>query len=151
MPRTPFKATIKRAKVGTPGFSADRMLYFGNILNNDIARRFDQALDIYDAAAPALSASYSKFKVTGKYHGAPIRNLLLTGRLRRSMKVKRASQNKVTLGFTDPVSDERMTFNQRRSNMYGMSPKNEAKVLQVVREFLSEASSVEIERSLRSA
>lgn len=140
--RSAFKATIRRAVVGTPGFSADRMLQFGNILNNDIQRRFDEALNVYDEAAPALAKGYEKFKVDGQYHGEPIRNLRLTGRLRRGMRVLRASQNHATLGFSDPVADERMTFNQRRSNMYGASPRNLEVVLKVVNEYASEVVSV---------
>lgn len=135
MPK-PFKTVLKRARIGTPGFTADTMARFGNLLNNSIRDRFNHALDIYDNAAKPLNEQYAKYKVNGKYHGEPIRNLRLTGRLQRSMKVLSASHNRARLGFSDPVSDTRMTLNQRRSNMYGVSPRDEQVLMKAVREQL---------------
>jgi len=143
MPRPVFKPVLKRARIGTPGFSADTMLRFGNLLNNSIRDRFNAALDIYDNAAKPLSEGYAKYKQKGSFSGKrqfapgePIRNLRLTGQLQRSMKVLSASQNRTRLGFSDPVSDNRMTLNQRRSNMYGVSPKDEQVLMKTVREYL---------------
>jgi len=145
MPRAPYKPVLKRARIGTPGFSADTMLRFGNLLNNSIRDRFNAALDIYDNAAKPLAEGYAKYKQKGSTTGArrfspgdPIRNLRLTGQLQRSMKVLSASQNRARLGFVDPVSDNRMTLNQRRSNMYGVSPKDEQVLMKAVQEYLFE-------------
>lgn len=142
MARTTFKPVIKRARVDVPGFSADAMARFGNLLNNDIQRRFDGALDVYDNAAPPLAEGYKKFKVDGKYHGAPIRNLLLTGRLRRGMRLLRAQANVAVIGFSDPVAMERMKINNRKSRMYGVSPKNLDVVVREVNQSLSGAVTV---------
>lgn len=144
MPRPTFKPVIKRARIGTPGFTADSMARFGNLLNNSIISRFNSALDIYDQAAKPLAEGYKKFKTDGKYHGEPIRNLRLTGRLQRSMKLLRASQNHATIGFADPESNNRMRLNQARSFMYGVSPKDEAVLLKAVREYLFSTVAVEV-------
>lgn len=141
--RIKFKAKISSAKIGVPGFTPQRMAYFGNILNNSIKQRFDNALDVNDKAAPPLSERYATYKQGKPYHGIPIRNLQLSGRLRRSMVLLRASTNRATIGFNDAVSDQRMTFNQRRANMYGMSPKDEQVLVAAVREYLNEVVRIE--------
>lgn len=129
-----FQPVIRRARVGTPGFSADAMLRFANVLNNSIGTRMDRALDVYDSSAPALSPRYKRSKE--RRLGVGIRDLRWTGRTRRGMRVLSAQQNKAVLGFSDPVAQDRMRINNRRSRQYGVSPINRQDLERVVLESL---------------
>lgn len=121
-PRPKFKPVLKRARVGTPGFSADEMLKFANTLNNSIGLRMDHGLDVYDQAAPPLAARYRKYKE--RKVGSGIRDMRLTGRTRRGMRALSAEQNKAVIGFSDPEAARRIKINALRSRQYGASPRD---------------------------
>lgn len=87
----------------------------------------DRALDVFDQPAPPLKPGYAKLK--GRRFGSTVRDLKATGRMRRSMKVLSAAVNKVTLGFTDAVTNMRAAINNRRVRQYGVSPTDQAVVV----------------------
>lgn len=136
-----FQPVMKRARVGTPGFSADTMLRFAGELNSSIAQRMDRAQDIYDNAALALTPDYAKSKM--KKVGSAIRDLRLTGRTRRGMRPLSAAQNVAIIGFSDPVAMNRIQINNRRVRQYGVSPVNRQHLYNVVHQSLQRPVIVE--------
>lgn len=129
-----FQPVMKRARVGTPGFSADSMLRFAGELNSSITQRLDRAQDIHDGSALALTERYAKYKL--KKLGSAIRDLRMTGRTRRGMRPLSASQNKAVIGFSDPVAMNRVQVNNRRVRQYGVSPVNREHLYNVVHQSL---------------
>jgi len=89
------------------------MLQFGNVLLRSIQDRLDRGQTIYDAAAPPLRENYMRRKE--RVAGMNIRDLRLTGRTRRGMKVLEAGHNYALIGFSDPEAANRVRWNQRRS------------------------------------
>lgn len=135
MARPPkFQPVIRRARVSVPGFSADTMLRFAGILNSSIQTRLDRALDIYDSAAPPLSARYGASKL--KRYGVSLRDWRFTGRTRRAMRPLSAQQNKAVIGFSDPGVSVRVKKNQQRSRQYGVSPLNREDIYNAIRQSL---------------
>ena len=130
-----FQPVIKRARFNAVGFSPQQMLQFGNVLLRSIQGRLDKGQDIYDHAAPPLKPSYARRKE--RYAGTTIRDLRLTGRTRRSMKVVEAGQNYGVIGFTDDEAANRVRWNQRRSRQWGVSPNDEKALARAVYEELS--------------
>lgn len=140
-----FQPVIKRARVGTPGFSADTMLRFAGELNSSIAGRLDRAQDIYDGSALALTPKYAKSKM--KRLGSAVRDLRWTGRTRRGMRPLSASQNKAIIGFSDPVAMNRVQLNNRRVRQYGVSPVNRQHLYNVVHQSLERPVNIVAERA----
>jgi hypothetical protein len=54
-----------------------------------------------------------------------------------------ASENRVVIGFTDPVAEQRVVFNQRRERQWGVSPRN----LQHIASVIAAARAVRAERA----
>jgi len=99
------------------------MLHLGNVTLRSIQARLDKGQTIYDTASPPLKESYMRRKE--RYAGTNLRDLRLTGRTRRSMKVIEAGLNYCVIGFTDAEAANRVRWNQRRSRQWGISPANE--------------------------
>ena len=130
-----FQPVIKRARFDAPGFSPQDMLQFGNVLLRSIQDRLDRGQTIYDAAAPPLREHYLRRKE--RVAGTNIRDLRLTGRTRRGMKVLEAGHNYALIGFSDPEAANRVRWNQRRSRQWGVSPTNERDLAQAVTEAIT--------------
>lgn len=141
-----FQPVIKRVRFESRGFSPEQMLGFGNVLLKSIQTRLDKAQDIYDQAAPPLKPQYQRRKE--RYAGTSVRDLRLTGRTRRSMKVLEVGQNYGVIGLSDPEAANRIRWNQRRSRQWGVSPQNEKDLARAVHDSLTSPVSV---RELRVA
>lgn len=125
-----FEPVIRRARFAVSGYSPEAMLEFGNVLNSSIADRMSKGLTINDSAAPPLKEQYARYKQ--RRTGSRLRDLYLTGRTRRSMKVLQVQTNRAVLGFTDPEAEKRIAINSRISRQYGVSPSDKAKVLRAM-------------------
>ena len=121
-----FKTTVTRARYTKSGFFASDMVELGEHFIKTMKRRFAEAKTTRDADAPPLKSTYAKWKV--KMGRAPVRDLFLTSRLWRGIRVLKADQNKCTVGFSDPIASRKMAFNQRHSWMWGVSPSDFASV-----------------------
>ena len=117
-----FITKIVHAKLTLSPFSAEQMADIGNVVLNDIQDRIKQAKDVTDSPAKPLVERYARRKILrGR---APVRDLTWRGVTMASLKVKRASEDMVTLGPVNPQADQIITANNRRSKQWGMSPKN---------------------------
>jgi hypothetical protein len=92
----------------------------------------DRGLDIYDASAKTLSVRYKAYKK--KKVGSELRDLRLTGRMRRGMRPLYASTNTVTIGFSDAEALNRAKINNRIVQQYGVSPTNQDELVKAIRE-----------------
>lgn len=116
-----------RARFVYAPYSPQQMQSVGEALDRSVKSRWDRAENIYDQPAKPLgngrkNNGYRTQKE--RKGGRPVRDLLRTGRMRRSTRVLTAGPNQVTYGFTDEAMRRRMDFNQRRDPMWGMSPRN---------------------------
>lgn len=118
-----FTAKVTRMRVTWSPFTPTQMLEIGDTALKSILSRISQAQDVNDSPAKPLSDRYIQFKV-GKKGKAPIRDWFLRGVLVRSLKVKSASQEKVTLGPVTVEANSLVTFNQRRCRQWGVSPRD---------------------------
>lgn len=133
---------ITKARFVVSPFTARQMVEVGQSLITSNFDRWDRGVDAADGRAPGLTAKYARFKSYSRRKRA-IRDLDLTGRLRASIQVLSANENKVTIGPVDGVYSNsfkrgRMSFsavltaNQRRWRMWGVSPADKAKLLQIL-------------------
>lgn len=131
-----YKPVIRKARVGVPGFSPERMAQFGQFLNNTVKERISKGLDIHDAAAPSLAPGYLKRKVAIGREG--IRNLNFTGTTMRGMVLLNASTNNALLGFNFAQAEYRVVVNKKHSVQYGASPKDEIAIRTEMSKYMSE-------------
>lgn len=135
-----FQTKITRARFVYSPLSGQRMAEIGESLIGTIFERWDRGLDVNDQPAPPLAQAYEKAKQ--RKGGQTVRDLLRTGRLRRSIKALAANENKVTLGPTDGTHArlkrggqlsfaDVLTLNQRRWRMWGISPAEKAKLIRM--------------------
>jgi hypothetical protein len=130
-----FQPVIKRARFNPVGFSSQTMLHFGNVLLRSIQARLDKGQTIYDTMSPPLKDAYLRRKE--RTSGSNLRDLRLTGRTRRSMKVIEAGQDYCILGFTDAEAANRVRWNNLRSRQWGVSPRDERALAEAVFEELT--------------
>jgi hypothetical protein len=128
--RVIFKTKISRARKTISGLNAQDMKFIGEKVLGTIQDRIGAAKDIHDHDAHPLKPKYAKFKM--KYGAFPIRNLFLTGRTFRGMKVTRVDQNKAVLDIIDPVAAFRVSMNRRRVMQWGLSPSDRKRFSELV-------------------
>ena len=115
-----FQTKIQKARFVVSGLSSLQMQRLANNFNTGMIQRIQSGLNISDEPAKPLRPGYEKFKA--KKYPPAIRNMTLTGRTLRSSKVLTVSENKATIGFTDPVAERRAHFANRIDRQWGASP-----------------------------
>ena len=137
----PYQTKITRARFTLSPFSAEQMMAIGNVGLSSIKARIGRGENVRDEAAKPLKPGrngkrgYPDYKIArGK---APIRDWNFRGKTMRSMAVTSASENRVTVGFTNDEADKIAHVNNLREKQFGVSPKDqavvEAKLLDVLR------------------
>lgn len=132
---------ISRARFVVSPFTASQMVEIGQSAISSIFENWNRGLDVSDAPAPPLAMNYAKVKL--RTAGSSVRDLNRTGRLRRSIKVLAANENKVTIGPADGMHtrlkrggqlsfSDVLTLNQRRWRMWGLSPSGRAKLVSLL-------------------
>jgi hypothetical protein len=134
-----FKITIKRAvRIQAPLFTRAQRVAVGNIALNVVRDRIKAASDANDQPAKPLcairprrgGASYvvQKQMRTGR---PAIRDWTLTGAMLQSLRVTVATAKRIVISPTDDQKGK-LAGNQQRCEMFALSPKDEAKVNEVV-------------------
>lgn len=135
-----YQPKITRARFVVSPYTPQQMVGIGQSLIGFNFARWDRGVDANDAATKPLAAKYARRKAyTGRRRA--VRDLNLTGRLRDSIRVLNASENKVTIGPVDGTysssakygvltNSEVLTLNQRQWRMWAVSPNDRAAVLQ---------------------
>lgn len=116
------------------------MSNIGSTALDSIIDRIRNGLDTSDGPAPPLSANYAKRKI-GR-NRSPIRDWNWRGATLRSAKVKVASEDSVTLGFTTAESNMIATINNRRAKQWGVSPRDQEAIFASVRAQLTQRRSI---------
>jgi hypothetical protein len=126
-----FTTRISRARFSVSGMNTADMLWIGERFLGKMQDRIGAGRNVYDNDAPPLTEKYRRRKT--RQGGFPIRNLYLTGRTFRGMKVLRVDQNQGIIGFADPVAEFRMAMNMRRERQWGISPTDKAFLIELVK------------------
>src|ERR1017187_9024898 len=124
----PFQTKITRAQWVLGPFTAEDMTTIGTVLVDSISARIRKAVNVNDAEARPLKPGRNGHRGYPDYKSArglqPFRDWFWTGRTMRSLKVKAASENRVTIGFVDPNADRVAHVNNLREKQFGASPKD---------------------------
>ncbi len=156
-----FTAKITHATLTFSPFTSEGMFTIGSVvLDSAIIPRIASGRDITDASARPLSPRYLAEKtgqdgkggrrVVGggnrKYLGSDKRDWTLRGATLRSLKVKSASEMRVTLG---PITEEAakiITARNRLDHMWGLSPRDYEALYAIVRQTLISDKCVRVVR-----
>lgn len=166
---TPYQTKITKARFIVSPYTAQEMASFGQSIIDSNFARWDRGIDANDGPAPPLSFRIrtrggKEFRGAGrevgyraqkrKFGKQPIRDLNLTGQLRRSINVLEASENRAVMGPIDGIHTGQtssirtrivknaLTFadvlriNQRRWRMWGVSPSDNRLLRAIMRPFI---------------
>ena len=126
----PYLPKITRARFVLGPFSAEDMAIIGTFMCDRIRRRIESGVNVDDNPAKALKPGYEKQKTRRGLN--PIRDWTWRGRTLRSLAVKSASENRVTIGFTDPQADMIAHVNNLRERAFGVSPEDRRSLREIV-------------------
>lgn len=126
-----FQTSFRRARLTLSPLSAEQMAIIGATMVTQISTRIKAGKDVNDAPAKPLVERYAKRKI--QRNRAPIRDWFWRGLTLGSFKVKRASEDSVTIGFVNAQADMIAHANNLRVKQFGTSPADRAVLLQAVR------------------
>jgi len=134
MARHKIRITRSRKPASSLDYTAQEMARIGEAGNSSMYNRIRLGVDIYDRAAPPLKGKrYPRFKVS-RYGAKPIRDWWRSGQTLRAMKVIQASVNRVVIGFTTTVANQRASLNNWRWQQFGLSSRDLQAVSRAIRE-----------------
>jgi hypothetical protein len=137
-----FETKITKARFVVSPYTAQEMIGFGQSIISSNFARWDHGMDANDGTAPPLKPRYAAFK--SRRYGRAVRNMNLTGRLRRSIKVLTANQNKAVMGTVEGIHtrsvkrrslmfSDVLRLNNRRWRMWGISPRDKSELSRSMR------------------
>lgn len=145
-----FETKIRHARLTFSPFSSEQMADIGNVVLESIKDRILLARNADDAPAKPLAIKYADWKSSAKnkYPGkSRLRDWSLRGKTLRSLKVKVASEDRATLGPTDPQSQMIVAVQNRRQRQWAVSPKNLEVLYAAVQRTLLQSRVVRLVRS----
>ena len=150
-----FEARVQEIKVTFSPFSSSEMSAIGSIVLDHIKARIASVQDVTDSRAKPLKDSYAQEKVKGrsvaksfgKFKGHPYRDWTLRGRTMQGLKVKYASQERVTIGPTSEEIATIVTARNRIDKMWGMSPSDCDALQAAVMATLRQTPAVRVEKT----
>jgi hypothetical protein len=116
-----FSTKISRLRLTLSPFTSEQQARIGESMIDAKLARWRQAIDSNDDPAKPLSQTYAKRK-SQRLGRSPIRDWYWSGRTQGAFKVKNANEEIVTIGFVDPVADQKITINRRICEMLSDSP-----------------------------
>jgi len=153
-----FEAKIREVKMSISPFSSTEMMAIGSIVLDHIKARIASVQDVTDSRAKPLKENYAEEKREGryvafggpkKYRGLPYRDWTLRGRTMQGLKVKYASQERVTIGPTSEETGKIVTARNRLDKMWGMSPSDTEALHAAVMATLRQTPTVRVEKTSR--
>lgn len=122
-----FKLKLVRSTFTLSPFTSEQMQQIGQDMLDQKMDRISRHINSQDQEAKPLAPHYARRKETrGR---APVRDWFFSGRLKSSLRVKFASENKVTLGNTREEVERYMSALRALDEMWSDSP-NDTKVLE---------------------
>jgi hypothetical protein len=146
---------MQHVKVTFSPFSSESMMTIGQVVLDHIRERIQSVQDVTDSRAKPLKETYAEEKRKGryvalggprKYTGLPYRDWTLRGRTMQALKVKFASQDRVTIGPTSEETGKIVTVRNRVDKMWGMSPSDNEALVAVVLATLRTSAVVRVEK-----
>lgn len=150
-----FTARITHRRFSLSPFSAEQMVSLGERMIERLTDRMTSATNTYDSPAKPLSPAYAKRKsgglVPGRVHKiqaqygrglgrVPVRNMVFGDHTLRALKVKSASENHVTIGFTTAKANSIISGLRKYESMWGVSPKDRLYSYQVLGDLTMQGS-----------
>lgn len=129
-----FQTKLTHARLTLSPFSSEEMAQLGQFMIDTKTARIRRAVDSTDAPAKELAPSYASRKQ--RYNRAPIRDWTWSGQMLGSWKVKRADENRVTIGFANERADQKATIQRRKCEMLVDSPSDSIARYEYVRAML---------------
>ncbi len=127
----PLVKKIEKARFVAVNFTPERMAEIAVPVTKSVQDRIYEGLNAQDQAAKPLRPGYLKQKQ--RKGRKPVRDLTLTGSLMRAMHVLSTNNGQAVIGFTDPISNNKMYYNNARELQFAMSPRNQAEFLKQVK------------------
>ena len=122
-------SVIRKARFAIGPFSSEQMFHIGEATAQSIAGRIHQGLNANDEQAKPLKPGRNGHRGYPDYKAArglqPIRDWTWTGQTLGALKVKRADENRVVIGFEDERSDTVAHINNVRERMFGIAPSDQ--------------------------
>jgi hypothetical protein len=137
-----FQTKIRHSTMTFSPFTAESMSVIGQVVLDHIRQRIQSVQDVTDGHAKPLKANYAEEKRKGryvamggarKYSGLPVRDWTLRGRTLQSLKVKTASEDRVTIGPTMAETAMIIAVRNRQDHMWGVSPSDQEALYAVIR------------------
>ena len=140
-----YAPKITRARFVLGPFSAEDMTVIGNFMCDRIRRRIESGVNADDNPSKPLKPCYEKLKSRRGLN--PVRDWTWRGRTLRSLTVKSASENHVTIGFTNPQADMIAHVNNLRERAFGVSPADRKALQEIVWATLNRARVVRLAKA----
>lgn len=150
-----FEARTRNLKITFSPFTTESMMFIGQSTLDSIVARIQAVKDENDSPARPLKPSYAEEKRQGryvamggpkKYSGLPQRDWTLRGRTLKSLNVKFASQERVTIGPTTVEAAKIIMARNKWDHMWGISPANYEVLYAAVRASLLRVKAFRLER-----
>jgi hypothetical protein len=150
-----FEVRTRNLRLTFSPFSTESMMTIGQVTLDSIVKRIQAAVDETDSPAKALTQRYADEKKKGryvalggnrKYTGLPHRDWTLRGRTIQSLKVKFASQERVTIGPTIAETTKIILARNKWDHMWGISPRDREAMYAVMRATLLNVKSVRVQK-----
>ena len=148
-----FQARITHATLTFSPFTSETMMTIGQTVLDHIKARIQSVQDVTDSQAKPLKETYAEEKRRGryvalggpkKYSGLPVRDWTLRGRTMQSLKVKAASEERVTIGPTSQETTMIVLARNRKDKMWGISPSDQDALHAAIRTVLLQKPPVRI-------
>lgn len=144
-----FKTKITRARLHLSPFSSEQMAQIGSIMADTISTRIRSGKNGLDNASKALAPNYA---IRKKRKGlAERRDWTWRGKTLRALKVKRANENRVEIGFIDAESDMIAHVNNNRERAFTTSPEDNKVLVAAVRATIKQHKVVRVVRQSSAA
>ena len=140
-----YAPKITRARFVLGPFSAEDMTTIGNFMCDRIRRRIESGANADDTPTKPLKPGYEKAKSRRGLN--PVRDWTWRGRTLRSLAVKSASENHVTIGFTDPQADMIAHVNNLRERAFAVSLADRKSLREIVLATLRRARIVALRKA----
>jgi hypothetical protein len=152
-----FETRITHSRLVFSPFTSESMVTIGQVTLDHIKERIQSVADVTDSRAKPLKETYAEEKRKGRYvalggptkfRGVPYRDWTLRGRTLQSLKVKVASEDRVTIGPTLPETSMIILVRNRVDHMWGLSPSDYEALWAVIRATLIQTKSVRVVRGI---
>jgi hypothetical protein len=136
-----FQPKITKARIVYSPFTPDEMASIGTALAQSIKDRIRRGENAEDAPMKPLKGAhknyvpYARQKIQKGLQG--IRDWWYSGNTLRVLKVLKANNNMVQIGFANPVADRVAHFNNIREKAFGVSPKDRTAIGKAIKNILS--------------